>query len=581
MDFNKKIDVSLKLTDKFFITKKSVISIVVIGLIVYFNGLFGSFVLDDVPQILNNRVIQSLHNFPLFFTSSTFAQTTSVNLVGNWYRPLLTLTFATLYAFFGTNVFFYHMFQLFFHIGNAILVFIFFKKAFKNQLAFFLSITFLIHPINEEAVVYISDLQEILFFFFGISAFLLSQKLRLSRKRLLVIGALLLSSLLSKETGILFFVLIIINKLIFRVNGKQLLKTSLAVAIPLFIYTCLRFLIAKLYVNKAIFAPIARASFYERVLTIPNIILYYLKTFVFPNSLLVYNNFVVTKMSFQFYFSLLVDITLITGIVMLGLWLRRKRKDLFNIFLLSVIWLIAGIGFHLQLIPLDLTVSSRWFYFPLVGLLGLIGVIITSQYDRIKQYNTPLIVASAFVLTMLSVRTVIQNSHWHNEISITSYNYQFNKNDNITKNRYGTALINAGRYSEAQNIYKDLIIQDEDNKVPNVLNLGTAYELNGDLPQAKMIFESLLTTDKAGEAYYQLALIALQLERNTTSAKEIITKGLLQVPQNDQLWVMSAIINSRLGNLQNALDDARKAVEILPSVENEKIYNDLVSEVQR
>ena len=47
------------------------------------------------------------------------------------------------------------------------------------------------------------------------------------------------------------------------------------------------------------------------------------------------------------------------------------------------------LGLHMQLIPLDLTVADRWFYFTMVGVLGLIGVIIQEfGLTAIKKKNT-------------------------------------------------------------------------------------------------------------------------------------------------------------------------------------------------
>ncbi|MGH2611645.1 MAG: hypothetical protein ACRDFB_01185, partial [Rhabdochlamydiaceae bacterium] len=120
--------------------------IIGVGLLVYFNGLFGSFVWDDIDQIVNNYAIHSVINIPSFFFGSTFAPQNSNSLGGLYYRPIMSAAFAVIYSVFGAQTFFFHALQLGLHIVNALLVFYLFKKFFKEYLAFFLSLIFLIHP---------------------------------------------------------------------------------------------------------------------------------------------------------------------------------------------------------------------------------------------------------------------------------------------------------------------------------------------------------------------------------------------------------------------------------------------------
>ena len=120
------------------------------------------------------------------------------------------MSYAVLYALFKATPFFYHAFQLGLHITNGILLFILFKKFLKERVALVLSLLFLVHPINSEAVVSIANLQEPLFFCFGLSALLLAMKEAVSPMRAALISFLLLCSLLSKETGILFVLMVIV-----------------------------------------------------------------------------------------------------------------------------------------------------------------------------------------------------------------------------------------------------------------------------------------------------------------------------------------------------------------------------------
>src|SRR5258708_18251362 len=172
-------------------TAKAITWIVIIGIIVYANMLFNGFVWDDKTFILTNSDIHSI-NISFLFGSNSF------NSLGQ-YRPVPAFYFATLYALFKDNPFFYHLLQLLVHIVNSILVFKLFNKFFNKELSLVSSIFFLIHPIQVESVSYIASSDNPLFFLCGISALLLSLKEQLDLKRYILIFALLLLSVLTKE----------------------------------------------------------------------------------------------------------------------------------------------------------------------------------------------------------------------------------------------------------------------------------------------------------------------------------------------------------------------------------------------
>ena len=116
-----------------------------IGFLIYGASLSNHFVWDDEEQILNNGLVHSITNLPRFFQGSTFNTGGTGSLTGIYYKPLMTVFFALFYTIFGANSFFFHLFQLVFHLVNACLVFVLFRKTFPQNkkggqiLAFFLS----------------------------------------------------------------------------------------------------------------------------------------------------------------------------------------------------------------------------------------------------------------------------------------------------------------------------------------------------------------------------------------------------------------------------------------------------------
>ena len=539
----------------------------------YFNSLFSPFVWDDISQIQNNYFIQTLTNIPKFFLGSTFGGANSTNLSGLYYRPLMTLLFSLIFSFWGLNTFYYHFLQVLIHAINSIFIFILFKKFLKEKLAFFLSLIFVVHPINVEAISFISALGEPLFFLFGITALLISLTKTYSLQRVFLISLLLFCSLLSKETGILFLIMIVAYRIIFR--KSQLVKSLISVIIPLLLYFYLRFSIAKIFVQKIPDVPMMTASLVQRIFTMPSIFLFYLKTFIFPYPLLISQQWSNFEANTQFFISFFISLLIISGISIFILWTYHKRKYLLSPLLFFSLWFFIGIGFHLQLIPFDFTVADRWFYFPMVGILGMIGVAIeTIKYPSIRTKNIGIGVIVS-VIFLFSFRTIFRNTNWQSGISLYSSNLQFVKDD-VIENALAVELMRVQNYTEAQVHFKNLLLRNP-NEPALYINIAETYEYLGDISNAKTFYKKILDSDGSGIGYYNLSRIALQKDGNLEEAKRIAQKGIQRYPQNANIWLILAIAEYQLGNQQTALIDATKAKNLLPSPQTENIYETILN----
>src|SRR5579871_3020750 len=185
----------------------SIIFIIVTGVIVYGNSLSNGFVLDDSSQVLENNLVHSVQNIPMLFLGSSFGIGQN-QVVGIYYKPLMTTSFAILYWLFGPHPLAFHIYQVSIFIINAVLVFFILKYFFDENMSLLLSLIFLVHSINTETATYISNLQDVLYFFFGaISLLILQMKSTKSGlKRSFFFFLFLILSLLSKEAGILFLI---------------------------------------------------------------------------------------------------------------------------------------------------------------------------------------------------------------------------------------------------------------------------------------------------------------------------------------------------------------------------------------
>ncbi len=255
--------------------------IAVVGLTVFFTGLHNPFMGDDDRQIVSNIPVHSIANIRLFFEGSTFYNSQGLTpLSGSYYRPLMTTVFSLLYTLFGPHPVYFHPFQLILYIGGAILLYLFLQKSFGSILSLALSLVFLVHPVNSQAVFAIPSMQEGLFFFFGMLAIWSLVRFR-SVRSLLFVALCLFLSLLSKEIGVLFVVMSALY--LFWFDRKRLLAYLSVMVLPIIFYLLLKIHAVGLFAgpNQNI-APIASLSLGGRLLTAPAIVLFYITKFIFP-----------------------------------------------------------------------------------------------------------------------------------------------------------------------------------------------------------------------------------------------------------------------------------------------------------
>ena len=138
-------------------------------LAVYSNSINSAFHMDDYGQIVENGHISSLENLTRFFTGTRDA---AGFREGNGYRPVTTLSFAVSYGISGLKPWGYHLINLLVHFLNSLLLF-FMLNSFllkRRSGAFYLSlliaVLFAVHPVQTNAVTYVSGRAVLLATFF-------------------------------------------------------------------------------------------------------------------------------------------------------------------------------------------------------------------------------------------------------------------------------------------------------------------------------------------------------------------------------------------------------------------------------
>jgi protein O-mannosyl-transferase len=542
-------------------TRFFVLLLIFIGLALFMKGLINGFVGDDFLQIVNNTKVHSLINIPFFFTGSTYENGGASFLTGIFYRPIMMTLFSLMYFLFGNNPIGFHFFQLVFHIANTCLLFIFLRRFFKNPVSFLISLIFLVHPINSETVLYSANLQEVLFFFFGIISLLLIS-LKSDKKFYYLIPLTILFSLLSKESGVLFMIVVLLYAYFFNKNRQHF--KFLMISLPLIsaVYLFMRFILARMFEANHSLAPITNADIFERLINIPKIIVYYLNLFFFPKDMTTYQFWIVKNISLvDFWLPLAITVIFFIFILIGFIWTFKIHKNNLKVFAFFALWFLAGILMHVQILPLDATVADRWFYFPIVGLLGIIAILVSQlKIMKIKLYKQIAAGLIILIVILFSMRTFVRISDWQNDLTLFDPHGQ-KIEDFISQNSYAAALINDGQFEKAKP-YVIMSIRLHPFSV-NLNNLAIIYVSEKNIPEAEKYFQKAIRIGQNLSVYENYASFLLHYKTPESSLK-FCKQALVIFPKSASLYTTLSQAEYITGDKTHALIDAAKSFKIKP-----------------
>jgi tetratricopeptide (TPR) repeat protein len=396
--------------------------LVKVGAGVYIGAFLGAFQYDDGFIILLNPHLDRTEMF--------------AGHLDHMVRPVLYATFLLDRSFYGHHPAGYHLLNLLLHLGSGLLVYRILSRAVTGeswlnwQIPFWAALLFLIHPIQTEAVTYISGRASELMAFFYLLAFLLYVKTSDPTGhgvtgRLLIPGAMasLLLSLGSKETAMTFpLALLLWDVLIRRLNGAALRATFLSAHLPFWLVL----LAAAMWVwRHPRYSVLAQFSLevrplWDNLLSELHAVTYALRLFFFPWE----QNFDhdLPTMHSLFQWPLPLDLVVLGGLATLGLIMGRR-----------VPLLSFGLGwFFVHLLPTSLIpradlLSERNLYLASIGLILAVVVLVVlllqrltvavpySRTSRVAGYSLAL--PAVLVLSLLTYQ---RNLLYRDEVSLWS-----------------------------------------------------------------------------------------------------------------------------------------------------------------
>jgi len=457
----------------------------VVGLaaaVIYLNALPNGFVFDDLLVVRDNPYVNQprwvLHAF-----TTDYWRGTSVDML---YRPLAIFSYGLNSMVHGMRPFGFHLVNVGLHVIISLLVVRLTKQLFANhRLAWITGLLFALHPIHTEAVTSIVGRAELLIALFSLLAICLYLDARVSplregrRKFALCLVCYLLAAL-SKENGITVPALILLAEITQclavgnrdRFRGQGLRRTLLCYGVlagVAAVYLLVRFAVlgnlTLAYSSERAFTVRGTLIGFPWPLQFANALEYfalYLKLLIFPLHLCSdYSYNQLPAHGTIWHWGIGVGaLALLAMIVTAVAAVRRAPPLFFGI----TFFLLAFLPSSNFIIPILTTLAERTMYLPSFGFLLSIAWAINHTMEKEEQLNVrgasvrrP---AWAFgcsllvlILAFYSVRTVLRNRDWRNEIALFSSATRVSPQCANAWNCLADALAEAGRFEEAIRAY--------------------------------------------------------------------------------------------------------------------------------
>lgn len=495
-------------------------------LLVYGSGLQGTFLFDDVPNIVENERIRSLAPRSWFSAHP---------------RPFVHGTFAVNYALSGLDVLSYHLVNLGIHVACAWLAFALLRRRLRCEaLAGLMVLIWAVHPLHTTVVQYVVHRYEscatlgILLAVYGFERGLAVERRRLWWA-LSLFGALLAYG--SKEVAIVLPALLLLYDRAYHANSfREALRRrfgfhalTLGCAVTLVAYVLGAPKNSSQGFGLALLSPLDYARSQLGVLP------YYARLAVWPDSLSFdYSDWPIARSLREVAFPGVL--TILGLLATAGAWLRSPRL---GFPLVSAFLVLAPTSTFLPLH--GELVAERRMYLPLLLVLGVVGFAFEHALERFERsrgvsraVRRGALGLGVVVVVALGIRTGVRTRDFSDEV--TAYGSVVRERPGATRIRYmlARALQVRGDLEGARREYRVVLEQD-----PHLVwahnNLGVVAATLGDFTAAEAAFlQALRLLPREVEARVNLIECRIRLGK-FEAARKTLRRGLELHPDEPRL----------------------------------------------
>jgi protein O-mannosyl-transferase len=605
--------------------KNCILLFFVLSFLIYGKSITNKYAMDDEYVTYNNQQVHGgISSIPGIFTT-TYALDNKASFE---YRPIVKVTYAIEYQFFGENPHVSHFINILFYVACLSLLFYVLLKLIP-QYHYLFSLTvvllFLIHPLHSEVVLSLKNRDGMLSFIACFSSLLFYLRFADGKGRDFInlsIGFIfMLIATMSKKDAMTFFVVIPFTLWFFRnISLKKILLIFVSYLPVLILFR----LAAKSVVNTSIRTLLEwenplfiHSTVFERIPQGFYSLYFYLKMFLVPHPLVSYYGY--NQVPIVGWNNVSVWIIIILLIVLAAIII--KKKAIREVWVFGILFFLITISmFTNVIVPVVGIVAERFAFIPSVGLC-IVLVYGLFRYFKVPVGNTAFklnSVSNGFWITCLVIlilfggksfsrnaawkdaytlyktdaAVAVESAHTHTLLSATAI-AKLKNEPRLSKARKRELVLEAEEhYLEALRIIPDYISTHNNlgmlyytymgQTEKAIVHLKRAVELDSNYVEAYFnlasCYASLKEFDKA-EKYY---LKALELNPAFTSAYmslsnvyaatnqydkilKVNQRGIDKGVKSDAMYINIANVYFSNGDTLNALPYLEKAITFNPN----------------
>ncbi len=547
--------------------------LLLVSAITYVGTIRFDFVYDDFPQIVHNPFIRAWNYVPQYFVSSVWKQMAPLT-PGNYYRPLFLVLTRVIYSVFSDRSLGWHLVALLMHLAVTWLVYVLVRKMTGQfTTAWLAALIFGVHPMHHEVVAWVSGTTESLFAIFFLLAFLSYLQSREGSRNLWlgISCAFYTLSLLSKETAIILPALVFADAWIRYTPaenesgaGKPGRLQSAVTPALLFVPIAIVYLLVRNRILSGLGHSIAHVSFGTWLLTLPSILLFYVRNWFLPFRYSeFYDLFYQSSFNFAHVLLPLVILLALAGVV----WALRNRLGEKAV-AYAVAWILIPLLPALDTFVFrpDELVHDRYFYVSSIGAALLVALLIESiskSKARLFSEPMPAVVGGLALAIVLSFFAGKAAGFWSSDYMLYSRSHEIAPLNSTALNDLGAEMIAHQEFDSAQKLL-ETGYQNNPSDAQFSLNLGRLYYRKGNFPKAEaFILQSRQLNPDQADTYVILGQIQLR-EKRMKEAQANLQHAVVLNPYSAPFHTSYGIVLALSGDCQTADQQFEAALALNP-----------------